>query len=206
MSSLAQTLFDPYDVDRRLQQLGLSRAWFVEANHQGTLDLRNAPPRGFSGNGNYRAADMALSVLRSLPGGHLLSDDLWNIPVAVNGSGTLAIAVTTGDEFCGVVGEQDPSSRTIKGPATLRASERKRPFSWNTSGDDDLPIDFFVLLSQWSSPARFELSRPSVEASSGYITGWQERILLSPPEKLDLQPKQRVAPAGRPSLIRRKSA
>lgn len=167
---------DACDVDRRLNDLGLTRDLLLRAEAEGCLDYQNAPFGGIDGNANYRAADRALSVLIAQSQGIFSRQSHLNIPVAMNGTGTFAIAVTTGDHNCGINGDTDPETKTVKGPNMKRAIKQRLKFS---ADSDDLGVDLCVLLSAWQSDAAFELSFPMTPDADGRIRGWRERFIIA---------------------------
>lgn len=199
--------FDSLDVRRRLAELGIELDVLEAAEAEGTLRHRFAPAEGFPGHPEYVAASYALSVLRTSPSGRLTSGMHLGIPVAFNGSGTIAIAVTTGDANCGIFGEHDPKSTTIKGPNTVRAAQTPR-LRLSDETVDDLGVDLWQLLSRWlpGDERRFELSHVAHTGEDGRISGWHERLILSPevegPSSLRM-PNPRTGPVP---LVRRRAS
>ena len=173
--------FEELDVRRRLAELGIVYDVLVAAESEGTLRHRFAPAEGFPGHAEYVAASYALAVLRTNPSGRLTTGTHLGIPVAFNGTGTIAIGVTTGDLNCGIFGEEDPRSTTIKGPNTARAGQAPR-LRLSNETVDELGVDLWQLLSQWlpGDERRFELSHVAHTGEDGRISGWHERLILSP--------------------------
>lgn len=164
---------DSYEVDARLASLGVKREWLEEATWQGQIERRFTSHLEFPGAPAYKAASKGLEVLRERStkeaGWH--PDSYLGIPVSFNGEGTVAVAVTEGDEFTGILGEKDPSTKAIKGPNTRKAVDENRLFQ-------DPPVSFWYLLT-FSDGERLwaELSCPAIE-EGGRVTKWEERILL----------------------------
>lgn len=203
--SLVRT--DPYDVDHRLRQLGMSRGWIWTAMERGAVAHRLAPPYGFDGNASYHAADRALSELCLEPleaGWHRGS--FLRVPVAMNRAGTMAVGVTSGDQNTGLVADDDPRTTTLKGPATRLIADQ---FDFSISDDDINGIEYWIALGCWlDEEMRCEVSRPLVPDPDGHITGWAERIIVERRDSGPRGPRRRLGEAAehKPPFIRRRAA
>jgi hypothetical protein len=192
-----------YDVEAAVDQLELRRTWLEEAVRQAELTRRFTGPLEFPGAPAYKAASRGLEVLREIT----VQEASWHpgnflgIPVTFNNAETIAITVTEGDELTGLVGDEDPKTRALKGPNTARASDSNRLF-------EDPPVSFWYLLIYSGEELRAELSCPTVE-EDGVVRGWGDRIILG-----DVEPpaeRRRVKDAPPPNdapevIVRRKTA
>lgn len=180
----ARIYVQPGEVDRRLAALGIERDLLVLAAKEGHLDRMMATANDFPGRGEYDAASRALRTLaeegsRSAGGWH--RDTYLQIPVVLNSDETIAIAVTGGDKWTGIDGEQDPTNRSIKGPNLSKASDQASLFG----GPNDLGVSFWYELIHWNGELWVELSRPSLGAD-GRVVAWAERIIVGSLDLSDL--------------------
>ena len=169
----SRVYIDPYEVDARLAELAVQRTWLEEAALQGELQRRLTSPLEFDGAPAYKAASMGLRVIRELSiGAGWHPERYMSIPVAFNNDETVAISVTEGDEYVGVLGERDPSTKAIKGPNTAKVVDDNRLFEFP-------PVSFwyFLTYSDERQTLRAELSSPAIE-EGGRVSQWLERILL----------------------------
>ncbi|MFI5035403.1 MAG: hypothetical protein ACHQFZ_04280 [Acidimicrobiales bacterium] len=165
---------DTYQVDVRLRRLGgLRREYLIESALHGDRVRRSTHHLEFPGAPAYRAASSGLMALRvstaeSLGWHH---GDYLGIPVAYSPDEVVAIAVTEGNENVGLLTDQDPRTRALKGGNTVKATDTNRLF-------DDPEVSFWYLLTYSSEEGLFvELSSPS-QSESGHVVGWDERILV----------------------------
>ena len=184
----ARIYVERYEVDQRLAALGIERELIVLAAKQGHLDRMMATANDFPGRGEYDAASRGLRTLaeeggRSVGGWH--RDTYLQIPVVLNSDETVAIAVTGGDRWTGIDGEQDPTNRSIKGPNLSKASGQTSLFG----GPNDLGVSFWYELVSWNGDLLVELSRPSLGAD-GRVLAWAERIVVG---SIDLSGLSRAA-------------
>jgi hypothetical protein len=179
----ARVYVDPYEVDARLDQLGLRRAAMELAVEQGELQRRLCTPLDFSATPGYVAWGRTLRAVReeTIPlGWH--PGDLLQIPVTYNPDESIAVAVSSGDENTGVLTDRDPATKTVKGQATIHAVEaNKIPFGRNPYDDEEDMIGvelWYLLYCSDEHGLRAELSSPRTMDTAGRIAGWSERILL----------------------------
>jgi hypothetical protein len=195
---------DDYEIDARLHDLGVQRQWLVEAARQGDFQRRSTSPLEFPGAPAYKAASKGLEVLRrqsiEASGWHPIF--YLGIPVTFNNPRTVAIAVTEGDENTGILTEDDPATKALKGPNTSRALDTNRLF-------DDAPVSFWYLLTFSDAEGlRAELSSPVLD-EGGCVHGWDERVLLGQVDPGDGSTGRAVRPEPIPApdiQPRRKSA
>ncbi|HEX7167543.1 MAG TPA: hypothetical protein VF230_11240 [Acidimicrobiales bacterium] len=177
---------EPYEVAVRLDRLGMPADLLHEAGRRGHVDRRFASPLDFPGRGEYDAASTGLRTICE-EGGTLTS--AWHratylgIPVAFNLDETVAIAVTSGDEFTGINGDRDPRTRPIKGPNAAVAAARQglpllRGYDADGDGDDRGVELWYVLTYVDAERVRMEISQSAL-VEDGYVTGWHERVILA---------------------------
>lgn len=170
-----------YAVNRRLSQIGMPRGLLAEAAFQGHIDRNKASRLDFPGRSEYDAASTALRVIceNGAPtDGRWHRDTYLGIPVAFNQDETIAIAVTGGDEWTGLDGEEDPTNTALKGPATERVTKLR--LSYGDSADADINgvlFSYFLTHPVAEDIVRVEWSVPIVEAD-GYVRGWRERTII----------------------------
>jgi hypothetical protein len=175
----AKVVVDPYEVDARLHQLGVSRGPLIEAALQGDLHRRlNDTPDDFSATPGFSGWSRTLRVvraeLRKVHAWH--NGDFLQIPVTFNETETMAVAVSTGNERTGLPGD-DPSTNA-KGPRTAEAVESAQ--GGLDFDDEEIGVDFWYLVTHATADGevRAELSNPRITDEHYQILGWHERILL----------------------------
>jgi hypothetical protein len=175
----ARLIFEPYEVDLRLHQLGVTRTPLEEAVRQGSLQRRLCTADDFYGAPGYLAWARALRVtrqeLRKQHGWH--KGDFLRIPVAYNEDESVAVAVSSGDDRVGLPGD-DPSTKE-KGPSTVAAvGESSQPELQFAS--DEIGVDLWYLLTYESNEGelRAELSSPRFTDEEDKISGWYERVIF----------------------------
>ena len=182
---------DPWDVSRRLAELGLKEELLKPPVERGfgawASCTANHPPI-FGGLSAWAETVCGLREELAPLGWERLNES--NFPLVVNQSGTLAISVATGDEETGRK-DDSPCTSSAKGPRTAHAilgNQRQGELF-----PEMLPSDEIVSMTgraTWillmyrdkdSLEVRCELSRPIQMNPDGYVDGWAERIILSPP-------------------------
>jgi len=138
-----------------------------------------------------------------IPKGWERNDD-FQLSTVVNPSGTLAIAVVTGDDGTGRT-DADPKTKYPKGPATGAAVNRNRflPLfdGWrpnsNEGKDKKKQATWMLLRKRVKDAVLVELSLPASMTDEGQVQGWLTRIILDP---ITIEPTIEVedAPAGQP--------
>ena len=205
---------EPYEVDARLRSLGVARAWIIDATRQGDLQRKLASPNDFDGCGAYNAASRGLRALCEIGSGNgWHRGEHLTIPVVFNRDENVAIAVTGGDRYTGIVDEdRDPTTKALKGPATERAARRntKLPFGLALY-DEGQPIGvaFWYMLTYSGAELRVELSTPRVTDSQGHVVGWTERIIVGHVDDGGDYSAARAPVGGPPEIdiaVRRKSS
>jgi hypothetical protein len=194
----AKIVHMPPDVAARLTELGLKEELLREALRQANLyrvRTTNHHPRLYRYQVMTAETIAALRDLMVPEGWHKLDEGQYEL--TLNPSGTMAVAVASGDDNVAQV-ERNPSNKSPKGRHTIAAVES------NSQADlfpDSLPVkaldtvrDTWVLLHRVTKDAiHSELSRPTKIDDDGMITLWSERILLGKIE-LDGDPVQITAP------------
>jgi hypothetical protein len=180
---------EQFDVDRELSKLGLKQEWLLKAVRAAfaarVACTLNHPPL-YAGISSWaEAVRMVREEL--LPEGFERSNES-NLPFTVNKSGTMAIAVATGDEYTGT--DTSPCTKNPKGPRIRNAVDVNQltlPLQFG-----DIPVspealesirkrDTWILLLHTdieSGEIRSELSRPVNVNSEGRVDGWNTRIIL----------------------------
>lgn len=167
------------DIVERLGRIGVDVNHVLEAARRGHLDRLLATDLDFPGRGEYDAASTGLRTLAEISNGTWVRDSFLGIPVVVNGIGTVAIAVTAGDQFTGVNGDRDPRTRSLKGPATVQATTSPRLPLGESDYEDEIGVEFWYLLTTASETGlRIELSMPDITAADDYVRSWRERIVI----------------------------
>lgn len=185
----ARIVVEPYEVDLRLHQLGVSRQAFIEAALQGDLQRRLCTPDDFYATAGYSSWARTFRItrrrLRELHDWH--NGSFLRIPVSYNEEDTMAIAVSPGDERTGLPGE-DPSTNA-KGPWTVAAVEESAAQGTLDLDGDDVGVDLWYLLTYSSDDdgVRIELSNPRLTDERQRISIWHERIIIG-----------RIDPGGEP--------
>lgn len=197
------------DVDARLAELGLAQEALSKVIRQGYVAFAactaNDPPL-------YPGFSAWAAMVRGLRE-YLLPEwsrsDESNYSLVVNPTGTVAIAVATGDEATGRQ-ESLPTTKSSKGPSTVEAVttnqlQLKLPFIFPPL---EAPVDsvnssakrmtWILLVHRGLNEVRCELSLPTSMGSDGRVDGWRERIILSAiptdPEVLEIVPPQQPQP------------
>jgi hypothetical protein len=198
---LEKIVHAPTDVMARLEELGLKEPILLEALRQANLyRVRTTPhhPR------LYRYQVMTAETIAALR--DLLVPEGWakldegQYELTINPTGTMAIAVASGDENVARV-ERTPSNKSPKGRHTIAAVASNRQadmFAYLLPAEGklaaDVSRDTWVLLHRVTKNGIYaELSRPTEISDDGMIDKWSERILLGKIE-LDGDPIQVTAP------------
>jgi hypothetical protein len=184
------TMFSKPEESRdRLAELGLDAVIFAQAVQRGQAIAAGYTPnhpaicRGISQWGEVVAAIRD----QLLPRGWTRMDD-DNFALTVNPTRTIAISVSTGDEFTGIA-EATPSTSSTKGPRTASAvvvnalqlslfgNVPLKPEELKSSNG----VMTWILLFHRDVRAqetRCELSRPVKMDSDGHVVIWVERIIF----------------------------
>lgn len=179
----ARVFIEPYEVAVQLARIGIPASLLHQAGEDGHVDRVFASPLDFPGRGEYDAASTALRTICQ-EGGKLQTpwhrDIYLGIPVASNLDSSIAVAVTSGDEFTGIDGDQDPKIRPPKGLNSERAAAanaRLRLLRPADEGDPGVEL-LHVLTYVDGEHLRMELSKSSVIVASGQVMEWSWRIIL----------------------------
>ena len=107
------------------------------------------------------------------------NDKLAGIPATFNPEESVCVTVSSGDEFTGWDGPQDPSTKNIKGPAAARAIDSNVLRYDDYAPFEDVAPDFwYLLIFIFEEGVRAELAKPVYQDDSGKISRWQYRIVL----------------------------
>ncbi len=177
---------DPAAVATRLAGLDLGEADLVRAVQDAfaeAFDCTTHDPPSMAG---FIAWGKTVRYLRDrlVPRGWTPANDR-NYSTVVHPTGSIAIAVASGDANTGVA-SRVPSTQYEKGPATTDAVLTNQM----TLGDlvPSFPVhpsatQTWLLLHHFdetNEEIRMELSLPDGISEGGHVTSWRERLLLSP--------------------------
>lgn len=176
--------------DVRLAQLGLRHAPIVDAVKRGYVAFISSTPNDPPLFPGFAAWAMVVRALREylLPEGWQRSDEN-NYSLVVNGVGTVAIAVATGDDGTGRADEH-PTTKSSKGPSTLEAVTSNQlkldlgfepaelPQPARPATKEQQRETWILLVHRAQGEVRCELSLPTSMGPDGRVDGWQERIIL----------------------------
>lgn len=197
------THFQPHAVDDRLSQLGLKAERLGETVRRGYVAFISCTPNDPPLFPGFSAWAMMVRGLREylLPEGWERSDEN-NYSLVINGTGTVAIAVATGDAATGRADEQ-PTTKSSKGPSTAEAVTSNQltldlifppvnlPQAARPSAQDQRTT-WILLVHRSQGEVRCELSLPTSMGPDGRVDGWQERIILgsiqTDPDVLEVAP------------------
>lgn len=190
---------DPFDVGRRLHELGLDESMLrmaIGRGHLARLDCTDNHPRIYPAIAAW--AETVCALRENLSGRGWERRDDNNFPRVINASGDLAIIVATGNELTGLT-HALPSTRASKGRHTVEAvvvnEAQLNLFAELDDSDhaanheierDDL-ITYVLLFYRDVTETRCELSLPSEMGADGRITNWRERIILRPIPNDDIE-------------------
>lgn len=201
---------DVADVRSRLAELGLEETLIAEVVRRGygvfISATANDPPL-FPG---FAAWAQMVRALREylLPQQWERSDEN-NYSLVINPSGTVAIAVATGDDATGTT-NSNPTTKSSKGPSTVEAVTSNQfqlsldfppvpvPAPARPTDTEDKRMTWILLVHRAMNEVRCELSLPSSMGPDGRISSWQERIILGSipvdPEALEITPPPQPLP------------
>jgi hypothetical protein len=182
--------FDPFDVDQRLAEHGLTREPFDRAAAESLSAYRSCTPNHpptFPGTYAWAEANRCLrDELTSLDWAR---KNEMNLPLVVNDSGTMAITATSGDADTGIR-DGFPCTRSPKGPRTAEAvfaNQRLFDFMEETASIvESMKVPgrdtwlFLIYRDLVRGELRYELSRPNHMGEDRHVDGWIERIIFPP--------------------------
>jgi hypothetical protein len=185
---------EPLEVRARLGQLGLTEALLQQAVQRGLAAFSSCTENHPRQSPGYYAWSDTVSGLREvlIPLGWHREDDK-NLPYTVNESGTIWIIVATGDEFTGRPNEipctnSSKGSRTASAVANNQAQYNLFPDTLLTPEDLEKingsmgRMTWLLLMHRdiQTQEVRCELSRPINMNAECQVSGWAERLILSP--------------------------
>lgn len=192
----------PYAVEDRLSQLGLNAERLGETVRRGYVAFISCTPNDPPLFPGFSAWAMMVRGLREylLPEGWERSDEN-NYSLVINGTGTVAIAVATGDAATGLADEQ-PTTKSSKGPSTIEAVTSNQltldlifppvELPQPARPSDQQRTTWILLVHRSQGEVRCELSLPTSMGPDGRVDGWQERIILgaipTDPDALEVAP------------------
>lgn len=190
MSQAQPVWTEPWDVNRRLTELGLTRAALRTAVERGQAAWAACTanhPRNFPGIAGWAEAVCALGDELAPNGWQRIEDN--GQPLVVKGD--VALTAASGDENTGRNAESQPRTRASKGPVTVEAIHRNAYLFPQMQEDADKKNaliqaraqNTWVLLmhrDEVAGEVRCELSRPIRMDQERHIVEWSERIILDP--------------------------
>lgn len=208
MSSATQVMSDRWAAKARLSQLGLEEALLSRAVAEGLAAWAGCTPNHPTAAPGFYAWSETTRALRELliPAGWQKQDE-QNQAQVVSADGSIVIVVATGNEATGL-SDSSPITKSRKGPQTVSAVAQ------NTSGFlfEEMEADaiakamdsnrntWLLLINRdkLKGEVRSELSRPIGLDADFRVSGWSERILLSP---TPFEPSDRTLPKqGEPDM------
>lgn len=180
---------EPWDVNKRLFELGIKEEHLLHAAERGFTAWASCTanhPLAIPGLLAWGETVCALRE-RLIPMGWERTDE-QNWPLVVNSDGTIALSVATGNED---TGRKDgvPVTASAKGPRTISAivaNQNLSLFPEMMPSAESLKAtgrETWLLLVYRDTDARemrCELSRPIGVDSEDRVDGWAERIILTP--------------------------
>lgn len=189
MNPETQVYFDPFDVDQRLAEFGLTREPFDIAAAENLAAFRSCTPNHPTFPGTYGWAEANRSLRDGLTSAHWEKRNETNLPLVINELGTMAITATSGDPDSGIR-DGFPCTRSAKGPRiadAIVANQRRFDFmeesvliaaSMNVPGRATWL--FLIYRDLVRGELRYELSHPKHMGEDGHVDGWIERIIFPP--------------------------
>lgn len=197
------------DVLDRLERIQLRIDWVNEAARQGNLQRLLSTEFDFPGHAEYTAASRSLRTLAEIACEAWTRQTFLGIPVVMSHDGTIAIAVTAGDYNSGINGDDDPRTRSLKGPNTVRAINRPRLPLGDGEYDAEIGVEFWYMLTYATADGvRVEVALPDHGQGENYVNRWRERIIVgdvgghSPAGRRETEP----IPSAPPVHVSRKLA
>jgi hypothetical protein len=181
---------EPWEVNKRLKELGLEESILINATQRGWVALasctRNHPP---SFPGIYAWGETICSLGEQLIplGWERVDESMW--PLIINRDRTIGISSASGNDNTG--SENDPLTSSAKGPKTQSAIlvNQRQLVLFDQFPPKELlervgRATWLLLVYRDISKRqmRSELSRPISMGSEGKVNGWAERIILAPQE------------------------
>jgi len=177
----------PEEVGARLSELGLTVALLHEAIEFGEIHRNSCTPNDPPTTGGYLFWARATRGLRELLAPEWTRSEEGHLSTVVNYDGTVAIAVSSGDEFTGIA-DLSSNTRYPKGPATVAAVEQNAVqlslFDTGRKADKRVVsserMTWFLLVFKGSAEIRSELSLAGEISFDNRVEKWVERIILPP--------------------------
>lgn len=177
----------PAETEGRLKELRLSTEVLVDAVRTGELERLSCTDLDPASAAGFEAWRWAVRRLRELlvPRGWRAVNDR-NLPLVVEPSLSIAVAVTSGDDSTGTL--FPPTTLHPKGPATETYIEvNRRQLLLFPAQPSFVPtpsrserVTWLLLVRPRKDSVRVELSLPASIDEFGYIQSWRERLILAP--------------------------
>jgi len=206
---MTQIYMDADAIDDRLAQMGLEENRLTEIVRRGYLAFASCTPNDPPLYPGFSAWAAMVRALREYLLPQWVRCDENNYSLVINPSGTMAIAVATGDDATGRT-DASPTTKSSKGPSTIDAvasnqMQLELPYVFDAApvpavadSLDEKRMTWILLVHRARGEVRCELSLPTSMGSDGRVDGWRERIILkaipTDPEPVEITPPQPVQP------------
>ncbi len=203
MEAPKQVLVDPWDVNRRLAELGLTAEILtkaVEASQFARDACTENDAPNFPSIAAWNGAVRSLREDLGLEGWTRVNDT--GQPLIVRPDGAFAVTPTSADENTGRQSQFDPKTNSSKGPRTLEKVQLNGWLFQDMADSEAADVEsinkqrmnLWMLLIHYDralGQVRSELSRPVDVDNEGHVVGWSERIILNP---FDVEPMFEALP------------
>lgn len=206
---MTQIYMEAEAIDDRLAQMGLEESRLAEIVRRGYLAFASCTPNDPPLYPGFSAWAAMVRALREYLLPQWARCDENNYSLVINPSGTMAIAVATGDDATGRT-DASPTTKSSKGPSTIDAvasnqMQLELPYVFDAApvsevGDslEEKRMTWILLVHRARGEVRCELSLPTSMGSDGRVDGWRERIILkaipTDPELVEITPPQPMQP------------
>lgn len=200
---MTQVYAEESAIEDRLAQLGLEEDRVTDIVRRGYIAFASCTPNDPPLYPGFSAWAAMVRGLREylLPAWSRCDEN--NYSLVVNPSGTMAIAVATGDDATGRV-DCSPTTKSSKGPSTADAVSSNQmqlelpyvfdaaPTAADDGASDEKRMTWILLVHRARDEVRCELSLPTSMGTDGRVDGWRERIILkaipTDPEVIEITP------------------
>lgn len=181
---------------QRLVDLGIDKMWIYRALEAGEAEARawtEAAPRAMPGMARWGRTNERFRIESGWKW-----ENPKNLPIAISPTGEFAVFATTGDEWTGFRGSEQPTTKYAKGAATASAVERNEQLTIDELVKEEIGVEFSEIVASSEGVATWvllynvtvegiyvELSLPDSISKKGYIETWRERIII---DRYDFQP------------------
>jgi hypothetical protein len=183
---MTKTYVDILDSQTRLAELGVEEEPLIEVVRRGYVAFASCTPNDPPLAPGFLSWSTMVRALREYLLPEWERSDENNYSLVINPSGTVAIAVATGDDGTGRV-DGTPTTKSSKGPSTADAVTSNQ-LQLELFPPVEVParsvvaenhrIAWILLVHRAKGEVRCELSLPSSMGTDGRVDRWEERIIL----------------------------